>query len=124
MLCLWSLLKQPDPRLVSPGSADVSLQIRASESADQDMAGGQGMELAFLPQGCSSLGLITGCSSEIISTAEVAASIHRANINRPALPTGLDSEMLYRTSGSELRQALKTGKNQFCTEGRRAGSDG
>ncbi|NXY38940.1 P85B kinase, partial [Pomatorhinus ruficollis] len=26
---------------------------------------------------------------------------------------GLDSEMLYRTSGSELRQALRTGKNQL-----------
>ncbi|KAL7992854.1 hypothetical protein Chor_017110 [Crotalus horridus] len=29
---------------------------------------------------------------------------------------GLDSKMLYRTSGSELRQALRTGKNQFCGE--------
>lgn len=37
---------------------------------------------------------------------------------------GLDSEMLYRTSGSELRQALRTGKNQLVAARRRTGSDG
>lgn len=36
---------------------------------------------------------------------------------------GLDSEMLYRTSGSELRQALRTGKNQLCAV-EAIGSDG
>lgn len=39
-------------------------------------------------------------------------------------PAGLDSEMLYRTSGSELRQALRTGKNQLFMVRRRIGSDG
>ena len=64
-----------------------------------------------------------GCQAGTETVRALGAARLAANSSVPA-SAGLDSEMLYRTSGSELRQALRTGKNQLCVVRRRIGSDG
>lgn len=63
------------------------------------------------------------CRAGTETVRALGAARLTANSSVPA-STGLDSEMLYRTSGSELRQALRTGKNQLRVVRRRICSDG